>query len=72
MSEKLTKGQWLVGIDFNPSNNTDVRNIKTMASDFIDFIDKHGKDERLTSIAITTIEEAAMWAVKSATKKPMK
>lgn len=83
---KQTKGQYRVGIDFNPSNSDLVARIKLAATDFIDLVDEipvtdltqmawvapieqqaHEKN-RLKALAQTSIEEAAMWAVKAATK----
>lgn len=75
----LTKGEYLVGITFNPGNNADVDNIKCKAADLIDAIEELRKEEMATvaqsqqvarckATAITCVEEGAMWAVKAATK----
>jgi len=68
-----TKGEYRVGIDFNPSGDEMVNAIKRMAADAIDLIDTipASTDEvwRLKALACTAAEEAAMWAVKAATKK---
>jgi hypothetical protein len=70
-----TKGEYRVGIDFNPSGDEMVNAIKRAAADAIDMIetiDDHGDGEirRLKAEAQTCVEDAAMWAVKAATKKP--
>lgn len=71
----MTKGEYRVGIDFNPSGNPEVAQIKQASADLIDVIDAlddHGSGEikRLKAQAQTQIEDGAMWAVKAATKKP--
>jgi len=77
-----TKGEYRVGIAFNPSNLGIVDHIKRAAADFIDLIETievlQVQDEasglravemgRLKALAQTSVEEAAMWAVKAATK----
>lgn len=74
----ITKGEYRVGINFNPSADDMVGKIKRAAADLIDLIDEikvvtDGHDTvvevlRLKSLAQTHIEDAAMWAVKAATK----
>ena len=76
----LSKGEYLVGITFNPGNNPTVDILKRKAADFIDTVEalRNGEEAaskahadqvaRLKSLAITHIEDAAMWAVKAATK----
>jgi hypothetical protein len=78
----MTKGEYRVGITFNPSNDDMVWKIKRAAADLIDTIDTipfpsvDSKDSavhsnevaRLKALAQTHIEDAAMWAVKAATK----
>ena len=70
-----TLGQFRVGISFNPSNNADVDIIKTLAASLIDTINalpsQDGEQARLKALAMSAIEEGAMWAVKAATKQPM-
>lgn len=78
----MTKGEYRVGITFNPSNDDMVGKIKRLAADLIDLIEsidctpqsgdnlgQHaGEKCRLKALAQTEIESAAMWAVKAATK----
>ena len=78
----MTKGEYRVGIDFNPSNDDMVGQIKRKAADLIDLIetipieqagekvdyDRAVEVTRLKALAQTEIESAAMWAVKAATK----
>jgi hypothetical protein len=71
----MTKGESRVGIDFNPSGNSQVDEIKRMAADLIDYIDGiddsgSGEIRRCKAEAETSAEAASMWAVKAATKKP--
>lgn len=72
-----SKGEYRVGIDFNPSNDSQVGQIKQAAAGLIDMIEKievpdtliYGSEvSRLKALAQTEIESAAMWAVKAATK----
>lgn len=77
----MTKGEYRVGINFNPSADDTVGRIKSMAAALIDFIDgipqpstadaHTGEVVRLKALAQTAIEEGAMWAVKAATKPPV-
>ena len=76
----MTKGEYRVGINFNPSADDMVSKIKRAAADLIDLIDsieavnadgspeQYSEIARLKALAQTHVEEAAMWAVKSATK----
>jgi hypothetical protein len=74
MSQSL--GEHRVGINFNPSGNEMVNKIKRAAADLIDLVlsvdnaANPNEVERLKALAMTNIEDAAMWAVKAATKKP--
>jgi len=74
----MTKGEYRVGISFNPSGNEVVDRIKRAAADLIDLIEaipsnretEQGNEAgRLKALAQTDIESAAMWAVKAATKQ---
>lgn len=78
----MTKGEYRVGITFNPSNDDMVGKIKRAAADLIDLIEgipapvvdtlstaqQSNEVARLKALAQTHIEDAAMWAVKAATK----
>lgn len=82
----MTKGEYRVGINFNPSNDDMVAKIKRAAADLIDMIDeipslgaeteaqltRVAEVARLKALAQTDIENAAMWAVKAATKPEVK
>lgn len=72
-----TKGEYRVGITFNPSASGIVDEIKRKAADLIDLIEGIPSDResergnesgRLKALAQTEVESAAMWAVKAATK----
>ena len=74
----MTKGEYRVGINFNPSANDMVGKIKRAAADLIDLIEsitasdggeQYNEVARLKALAQTEIESAAMWAVKAATKQ---
>lgn len=61
-------GAMRVREDFNPSKDDMVTKLKRYTADLIDLCeDLKSLDPRLASIAQTTYEEAAMWAVKAAT-----
>lgn len=73
-----TKGEYRVGVSFNPSGESLVDQIKAAASALIDLIETIPSDRetergneagRLKALAQTEIESAAMWAVKAATKR---
>lgn len=78
----MTKGEYRVGINFNPSADDMVGKIKRAAADLIDLIGEidcipksedelglhAGEKYRLKALAQTEVESAAMWAVKAATK----
>lgn len=70
----MTKGEYRVGINFNPSADDVVAKIKRAAADLIDLVDSIPTEEvyergRLKALAQTEIESAAMWAVEAATKQ---
>ena len=75
----MTKGEMRVGVSFNPSGDPLVADLRSAAARLIDLIetivDETGagmplpERRRLKAIAQTTAEEAAMWAVKAATKE---
>ncbi len=73
-----TLGEKRVRVDFNTTGNTFVDTIKRDAAKLIDLVDSAASDPswseektreylRLKALALTSLEEAAMWAVKSAT-----
>lgn len=72
-----TFGARAVGLSFNPSNNGDVHNLKSLYAQIIDYIDDFRKGYiergdnpemvRLCFIAITEAQTAQMWAVKAVT-----
>ena len=76
----MSKGEYRLGYKFNPSNNSMVEEIMFRAADLIDliesipqhpFLDTDAEIMRLKALAQTAVEEAAMWAVKAATKGPI-
>ena len=70
---QLTLGQYRVGTSFNPSSNPDVDTIKAAAAALIDLINElptqDGEQARLKALAMSAIEDGAMWGVKAATKQ---
>jgi hypothetical protein len=68
----MTKGEYRVGIDFNPSGTDTVGQLKRAAANLIDAIEDipapHPEISRLKALAQTYVEDGAMWAVKAATK----
>lgn len=75
----MTKGEYRVGVSFNPSKNATVDAIKAKAAELIDLVEEIASDRgtdfgnevgRLKALAQSEIESAAMWAVKAATKQP--
>ena len=73
---KQTIGEYRVGLSFNPSGSGAVENIKRKAADLIDAIDQVDvpgdtpEAGRLKALAMTAVEEGAMWGVKAATSHP--
>ena len=65
---KNTIGESRVRTTFNPSADGTVDQIKQKTAELINLCEElKGKDGRLASLAQTSYEEAAMWAVKAAT-----
>ena len=65
---KLSIGEQRVRTKFNPSADSTVDQIKQRTAELINMCeDLKDKDPRLAAIAMTTFEDAAMWAVKLAT-----
>lgn len=70
MPKTFTLGQTRVRVDFNPSANPLVNDIKEKTAFLIDTLEELksvSPDPRACSVAQTAYEEAAMWAVKAAT-----
>lgn len=77
MIEKTqTLGESLVRVDFNPSKEGIVYDIKRHTAAIIDLVDSIPnagiQSGRTKALAITHYETAAMWAVKAATVDPTK
>lgn len=63
-----TLGEKRVRTDFNVSGDSLIDLIKQKTAELINIVEGlKDKDVRLASIAQTSYEEAAMWAVKAAT-----
>lgn len=54
-------------VEFNPSGNSDVHEIKTKANELAAVIERLPPGRR-RSIALTQLEQASMWAVKAAAR----
>jgi len=68
METYKTVGQMRVRTSFNPSEKSLVNLIKEEVAELIDICEGlKKKDARLSSLAQTSFEEGAMWAVKAAT-----
>lgn len=74
MSETKTLGEARVRTSFNPSNNSIVDQIKQKSAELIDLVgtipdgsEAPREAGRLKALAMTSYEEASMWAVKAAT-----
>lgn len=68
MKEGQTVGESRVRTTFNPSHDSIVDQIKQKTAELINLCEElKDKDGRLASLAQTSYEEAAMWAVKAAT-----
>ena len=77
--DKRTLGEKRVRTEFNPSNNSIAQNVKERAAELINYINENvnagdnvpnnelGEFLRLKALAMTHVEDAAMWAVKAAT-----
>ena len=75
---EISRGEQLVGINFNPSNNTDVDTIKRACAYLIDVVEKHREEhgqhgtltanrELLMNHAIGEVINAQMNVVKAIT-----
>jgi hypothetical protein len=66
--ENPSHGEKLVRINFNPAGDHLTDQIKQMTAQLIDMCEANkDKDARLAALAITTYENACLWAVKLAT-----
>lgn len=67
-----TKGEYRIGVHFNPSKDPEVKSVKQVTAALIDhmqeIVEQGGEAARCASLAQTAYEEAAMWAVKAITK----
>jgi len=70
---KKTLGEIRVRTEFNPSAEDAVSHIKNKTAELIDLVDRCPSTDlevrRLIALALTSYEEAAMWAVKAVTAK---
>lgn len=65
---EITLGEKRVRTEFNPSKDSIVDQIKQKSAELINLCEGlKEKDGRLASLAQTSYEEGAMWAVKAAT-----
>ena len=70
--KEVSFGGKAVGLSFNPSNDSDVQEIKELYAQIIDKCnhlrgDDRNEKARLFSVAITEAQSAQMWAVKAIT-----
>jgi hypothetical protein len=70
----MTKGEYRVGVSFNPGGHGQVDGVKQITAGLIDEMQEildaghNSEASRCAAIAQTKYEEAAMWAVKAITK----
>lgn len=72
----MTKGEYRVGVNFNPGGQSKVDGVKQITAGLIDEMEQIKKDNvldhqeaaRCANIAQQHYETAAMWAVKAITK----
>lgn len=82
LTTSLSYGEQLVWINFNPSNDDLVHQLKSKYAEIINMlqsarfeqnsnikIESHSERQRYISIAITEAQTAQMWAVKAVTAK---
>ena len=66
----LTYGQKICGVDFNPSSDENIAQVKQAFADIIDrMFELDLPDPRTRAVAVTQIEQAQMWTVKALTRK---
>lgn len=72
-TNEKTLGESRVRVEFNPSAESAVDIIKNKTAELINIVNacpsQEAETKRLMSLAMTTYEEAAMWAVKAVTGK---
>lgn len=70
---EMTFGERAVGLTFNPSQDSGVREMKEKSAAFIDYCNdmrnatEDGEVKRMFAVAITEMQTAQMWAVKALT-----
>ncbi len=64
---KTSVGEYYVE-HFDSDRHGPVEHVKRISADLIDYVRNEGRDPRCTALAVTAIEQASMWAVKSITK----
>ena len=67
MADEQTYGEKIVRVKFNPSGDNKIDSFKSKVAELINEIHATGKDPRNTAQAITHLETASMFAVKSLT-----
>lgn len=72
-TKQVTLGEKRVRVEFNPSAESAVDILKNKTADLINLVNacpsEDGETKRLMSLAMTSYEEACMWAVKAVTGK---
>lgn len=74
-NEELTYGEKAVGLEFNPSGNSDVFKVKRHTADLIEQLhikrceSDNPEIKRMCYLAITDLQTAQMWSVKALTWK---
>ena len=73
-TRELTVGEKAVGLNFNPSNDPQVQEIKVVCANLIDMVDKscdlnNPVNRKIRDCAIQELITAQMWAVKAITWK---
>ena len=67
----MTRGERLVGVDFNPSGSAEIAAVKRIGASLIDQVDRieagdDGDVGRSKSLAVTHVETVVMFGVKAA------
>lgn len=66
MKEMNEKAKYL---EVNEEKNKRIQETREIFSNMYDFIEKNCKNSRETSLAMTKLEEAQLWAIKSITRE---